>query len=78
MLYEAANNLVKEANELKEMIMDQMFDLDTVETMTGEEFEMFKKMYKLVDDSMKLVLEQNKLFDEMDNKLDKIVKKLEA
>ena len=78
MLYEATKKLVKEANELKELCLDQMFDMDMVETMSGEEFELFKKMYKLVDDSMNLALEQARLFDEMDNKLDKIMKKLEA
>ena len=78
MLYEATKNLVKEANELKELCLDQMFDLHTVETMSGEEFELLKKMYKLVDNSMNLVLEQAKLFDGMDNKLDKIMKKLDA
>ena len=78
MLYEATKKLVEEANELKELCLDQMFDPYTVETMSGEEFELFKKMYKLVDGTTNLALEQAKLFDEMDNKLDAIMKKLDA
>lgn len=78
MLYEKTNKLVEEANELKDFCLRQMLDEDMIELMDGEEFEMFKKTYKLVNDSIDLVLEQAKLFDEMDNKLDKIMKKLEA
>lgn len=78
MLYEKANKLVEEANELKDFCLRQMIDPDMIGRMDGEEFEIFKKTYKLMNDSIDLVLEQAKLFDEMDKKLDKIMKKLEA
>ena len=78
MLYEATKKLVDEANELKEFCLDKMLDPDMIEDMDGESFEMLQKSYKLMNRSIDLVLEQAKLFDEMDNKLDKIMKKLEA
>ena len=78
MLYEKANKLVEEANELKDFCLSKMLDPDMIKVMDEEEFKIFKKTYKLMEDSIDLVLEQSKLFDEMDNKLDKIMKKLEA
>ena len=78
MLYEATKKVIEEANELKDLCVDQMFDPIMLKNMSSEEFELFKKMYKLTNDSLNLVLEQAKLFDEMDKKLDRIMKKLGA
>lgn len=77
-----ANQLVKEANELKEMCMTQMDELGAFDYMDNETknstLELYTKMYNLMDTSLELVVEQTKLFDEIDNKIDKLMEKLEA
>ncbi len=78
MLYEATKKLVNEANELKELCLDKLIRPEMLEDMDGESFELFQRTYRLMNRSIDLVLTQAELFDEMDNKLDKIMRKLEA
>jgi hypothetical protein len=78
MLHEKAMKVVEEANELKEVCVKTLATSDMVEIMSSEEFELYQRMLRLMDDSMNLVLEQCKMFDDMDDKLDKIMKKLEV
>ena len=77
MMYEA-KMLVEEANELMEFCKEMVSSRDMFNDMDGEVFDLYKKMFKLTDTSMKLVLEQARLMDEMDRKLDKLMEKLEA
>ena len=77
-MLEKAKNLVKEINEVKGACMKLALNEDMFEYMSGEEFEFISKTMKLMDDSLDLVLEQAKLFTEMDEKLDRLIKKLEA
>lgn len=73
-----AEQLMKEANEIKELCMEQIVKNEVFEYMDGETFELYKKTFNLMDTSMNLVMEQCKLFDEMDKKLNKILEKMES
>lgn len=76
-MMEEAKKLVEAANELKEMCFGVMFDSSMLKDMSAEEFKLFQTMFELADTSTKLVLEQAKLFEQMDKKLDKLLLKSE-
>lgn len=78
MLQTKAMKVVEEANELKEICMKNLAASGMFEDMSGDEFEMYQKLMRMLDESMELVLEQAKMFDELDNKLDRIMRKIEA
>ena len=71
MLYEA-KKLMEEATELKELCMKQL-GKGVFNSMSEEEYGLYKRMFDMVDTSMALVLEQAILFEAMDKKLDKLL-----
>lgn len=77
-MLEKAKNLYDEAMGLKRLCIKLMVDDDMLQNIDAERFEFITKIMNLVDTSMELVVEQTKLFDEMDKKLDRLIEKLEA
>lgn len=73
-----AKKLVDAANELREICVRQMCNDCILTDMTAEEFDLYKKLFNMVEVSTNLVLEQAKLFDELDKKMDKLLNKMEA
>lgn len=72
MLTEKTNAIIEEVNELTEIFMKQ-FSTDMFENMEGDEFVAMKKTFKLMDRSMDLALEQAKVMDAINEKLDKLL-----
>lgn len=58
MLVENTMQLTMEVNNLKETMFNK-FGVDLFEDMNTEEFELFQKMFKVLDLSMKVVEEQS-------------------
>lgn len=72
MLVENTMQLTMEVNNLKETMFNN-FGVDLFEDMNTEEFELFQKMFKVLDLSMKVVEEQSKMMEIIDNKLDRLL-----
>lgn len=68
-----AKKFVEEANELKKLCMKIIVEQDALTDADPEAIILCMKMCNLVDTSMNMVLEQAKLFDQMDEKLDKLL-----
>lgn len=80
-MLQKAELLVREANELKDLCMAQMDEmvLDYMDEETkNTTVELYTKMYNLMDVSLELVVEQAKLFEELDTKIDKLLAMMEA
>lgn len=81
MMYE--NELSKKAEELNKMMDEFMndfiskFGMDMVRCSEPEDILMLKNVMKMYDLSKDFIESYAKKFDEMDQKLDKILKKLE-
>ena len=68
-----AKELLKATDEIMDLCKSQMIDEDMLLDMSGDEFEIYKKMHALMEQSKALVLEQARLMDDMDAKLDKLI-----
>ena len=77
MLIEKTNQLIEEVNELKDSCMS-MIVTESLSYMTGTEFEMFRKMFNLLNTSMDVMSEQAKMIDQIDKKLDTLLKRKES
>lgn len=74
---EKAEKLVEEINELKTLYMREF--ADSINEYTNEsEVSIIVKMSKLMDHSTEFFLEQVKMQDDMNSKLDKILSKMET
>lgn len=67
--------MIEEVNELKELCIKELFDPDQINGMDEKVFLLYKKMFKLMDTSMKVVLKQAELMEEQSRKLDKLLSK---
>ena len=70
--------LLELTDEIMDLCMGQILNKDMLECMSGEEFEMYKKTLNLMNQSKELVLEQARLMDDIDAKLDKVIMLLET
>lgn len=77
MLVEKTNRLIEEVNELKDSCMS-MIVTESLNYMTGTEFEMYKKTFNLLNTSMDVMSEQAKMIDQIDKKLDTLLKRKES
>lgn len=76
MLYET-KKLIEEVDELMDLFKKQI-DFDTIKHMNVEAMRLFMKALQLMDTSKIVILAQAGLMDEMNNKLDKLLTKIEA
>lgn len=74
MLVENTMQLTMEVNNLKETMFNK-FGADLFEDMNTEEFELFQKMFKVLDLSMKVVEEQSEIMEKINEKLDRLLVK---
>ena len=72
-----AKNLLEKSQDLMNLCMGQILDKDMLCDMSSEEFEMYKKLIDLMECSKSLVLEQARLMDAIDAKLDRVTFLLE-
>lgn len=76
-LTKKAEDLNKEMDKLMNYYAKKMVDMDTVSYMEPEDILMFKDVAKMYDLSKELMEDYAKKVEEMDRKLDLILKKLE-
>lgn len=76
-LTKKAEDLHKEMDKLMNYYAKKMVDMDTVSYMEPEDILMFKDVAKMYDLSKELMEDYAKKVEEMDRKLDLILKKLE-
>ena len=69
---------IDETKEFMGFFFKELMDLDTIETMDSRTLEMMKKSIALCNDLLELSKEQAKVIDSMDDKLDKILRKVDA
>lgn len=72
------NEIIAEIEEIKEIFLKAMAKGDMFTDMEPEGFIAFQKCLKLIDKSSELMKEYVEVLESQDNKLDKILEKLEA
>lgn len=80
MLEMKAKKLVEEMNELKAQMSKQFLNLIDIECIDEEEIEnlkLMKRCYEIMNDSMEYTVEQAKVMDQMNDKMNKILDLLE-
>lgn len=77
MLHET-KKLLELTDEIMDLCMGQIMNKDMLTLMSSEEFEMYKKFYELMEQTKTLALEQARLMDDIDTKLDKVIMLLET
>ena len=80
MLEMKAKKLVEEMNELKAQMNKQFLNLIDIECIDEEEIEnlkLMKRCYEIMNDSMEYTVEQAKVMDQMNDKMNKILDLLE-
>lgn len=79
-MLETTKAIIKEMDEVMDAYMKQMLSFEDLMDLDDEETNLLKRTWNLMDMSKKLMLEQAEAFDkinEMDEKMDKIIKLLE-
>lgn len=77
-MLEKTRELMEATEELMNYVMKELVGFDTLKAMDGAEFEIMKKYAKLYEDAKELALEQAEMMDNMNAKLDKILKAIES
>ena len=72
------NEIIAEIDEIKEIFLKEMAKGDMFTDMEPEGFIAIQKCLKLIDKSSELMKEYVEVLESQDNKLDKILVKLEA
>ena len=72
MLEKKANELIDEAKELMDFCIKQM-DVYDIKNMDMDNFAAIQRCVKLVDSASELMVEQSRMMDDMDRKLDVIL-----
>lgn len=72
MLVEKTNKVMAGIDEMM-AIVKRKTDLDSLKNMDADEFELVKVALKMVDDCRDLALEQAKVMDDMNKKLDRLL-----
>ena len=76
MLENKTTKLVTEAKELMDLCVKQI-DVDTIKSMDSTSLNAIQKCIKLIDSACELSIEQAKMMDELNDKLDKVLYILE-
>lgn len=74
MLVERTNQLIIEVNDVKEYMFKE-FGSDIFDSMSEQEFALFKKLFNIMDVSMEVIEEQATVIQRIDEKLDKLLAK---
>lgn len=74
MLVERTNQLIIEVNDIKKYMFKE-FGSDIFNSMSGQEFALFKKLFNIMDVSMEVIEEQATVIQRIDEKLDKLLAK---
>ena len=77
MLTSKTNNLVEEINEVKRLCMEQ-FTSEMMENVDDKDFVLYIKMLRVLNISTEVMLEKAKMIDEINKKLDRLLKKVES
>ena len=77
MLTSKTNNLVEEINEVKRLCMEQITS-EMMENVDDKDFVLYVKMLRILNTSTEVMLEKAKMIDEIDKKLDRLLKKVES
>ena len=77
MLVSKTNNLVEEINEVKRLCMEQITS-EMMEHMDDKAFVLYVKMFHMLNTSTDVMLEKAKMIDEINKKLDRLLKKVES
>lgn len=80
MLEIKAKKLVEEMNELKAQMSKQFLNLIDIDMLDEEEIEnlkLIKRCYDIMNESMEYTVEQAKVMDQMNDKMNKILDLLE-
>lgn len=77
MLTSKTNNLVEEINEVKRLCMEQ-FTSEMIKNVDDKDFVLYIKMLRVLNISTEVMLEKAKMIDEIDKKLDRLLKKVES
>ena len=73
-----AEKLVNEMNELMNMVVKRVVNVETITASSEEDRAALTLMMKMFDSSGKLLIEEAERLDEINDKLDKVLKKLET
>lgn len=73
-----AEKLVNEMNELMNMVVKRVVNVETITASSEEDRATLTLMMKMFDSSGKLLIEEAERLDEINDKLDKVLKKLET
>ena len=71
-----AEKLVNEMNELMNMVVKRVVNVETITASSEEDRAALTLMIKMFDSSGKLLIEEAERLDEINDKLDKVLKKL--
>lgn len=71
-LVERTNKLVADIDEMMTIAKRDM-DFDSLKDMNGNEFELMKAAYRMIDEAKDLAVEQAKVLDEINQKLDRLL-----
>lgn len=71
-----AEKLVNEMNELMNMVVKRVVNVETITASSEEDRAALTLMMKMFDSSGKLLIEEAERLDEINDKLDKVLKKL--
>lgn len=74
MLVERTNQLIIEVNDIKKYMFKE-FSSDIFDSMSEQEFALFKKLFNIMDVSMEVIEEQATVIQRIDEKLDKLLVK---
>lgn len=74
MLENKTKELVKEMNEVMDFAVKPLLTMSSIEYMGAEEFEVIKRMFKLMKSASELSIETSAQLDRIESKLNKLAK----
>lgn len=75
MLATKTKEICEGMNELMGLCAQQLFSIDTLNSMTIDEMRVFQKTMSLMSNCMELMVEQASMMDAMDDKLNQLLAK---
>lgn len=75
---ELAESFVKQVTELRKEIVKASIESEVFDHMSGKEFELMNKTFKLLDTSLELTVKQAMTIEEMNKKLDTLLTRTEG
>jgi hypothetical protein len=76
-MLKTTTNLIEGIHELEDLMMKEI-GTDIIEDMDSDQFVLLKKAFELMKTSEELMLKQAETFESMNNKLDRLLEKMET